>query len=79
MAEFCLDCWNTINQTAFTHKDVVLSGYEDFCEGCGDFLPVVVRYRFSYVLKRYLGLYPTKDIDNIPLASLSTEKAEQFK
>lgn len=40
MAEFCLDCWNRLNGTHFTEKDVKTD--MDLCEGCGGWKPVVV-------------------------------------
>ena len=41
MAEFCLDCWNKLNQKKLTERDVVLSRDYDLCEGCGEFCRVV--------------------------------------
>ena len=40
MAEFCLDCFNRLNDTKLTDKDVVLE--EDFCEGCSQIKPCVI-------------------------------------
>lgn len=47
MAEFCLDCWNRLNETNLTEKDVVLSGKDDMdlCEGCGQWKQTVVCMR----------------------------------
>lgn len=36
MAEFCLECWNRLNNLNLTEKDVVLSKNLDLCEGCED-------------------------------------------
>ncbi len=41
MAEFCLECFNTLNGTAYTEWDTTLE--EDFCEGCGQIKPCVIR------------------------------------
>ena len=43
MAEYCLSCWNRINGKKDTEADVVL--LDDLCEGCGEILPTIVRYR----------------------------------
>ena len=40
MAEFCLDCFNRINGEAYTIAEVELA--DDFCEGCGRWLPCVM-------------------------------------
>lgn len=45
MAEFCLDCWNQINDTRYTERDLVLSRRQDLCEGCGEYKQVIVRER----------------------------------
>ena len=41
MAEFCLDCYNDLEQTNFNTSDVELSKYPDYCEGCGKYKKVV--------------------------------------
>ena len=40
MAEFCLDCFNRLNDMKLTEKEVILE--EDLCEGCGDIKPCVI-------------------------------------
>lgn len=45
MAEFCLDCWNQINESQDTEKDWVLSKEPELCEGCEKYVPVIVRER----------------------------------
>ena len=40
MAEFCLECFNQLNETKLTEKEVVLQ--EDLCEGCGLIKPCVI-------------------------------------
>ena len=42
MAEFCLKCWNELNNTQLDGRSVQLSEYADFCEGCTEFKNVVV-------------------------------------
>ncbi len=43
MAEYCLRCLNKMDGTHLSEKDVIL--LDDFCEGCGQVVPCVVRYR----------------------------------
>lgn len=40
MAEFCLKCFNEMNATSYTEKDVILE--DDLCEGCGEIKPCVM-------------------------------------
>ena len=40
MAEFCLKCFNELEGTDYTEKEVWLD--DDFCEGCGEWKPCVV-------------------------------------
>lgn len=41
MAEFCLKCYNEMENTQLTEKDVTLSEDVDLCEGCGERKQVV--------------------------------------
>ncbi len=43
MAEFCLKCFNELNETDYTEKEVWLE--VDFCEGCGEWKPCVMELR----------------------------------
>jgi len=57
MAEFCLDCWNKLNQSHFTEKEYILSDELDLCEECGQWKPVIVRVRRCpalYTLRQFL-------------------------
>lgn len=40
MAEFCLRCFNELNEKNYTEKDVWLE--DDFCEGCAEWKPCVI-------------------------------------
>ena len=42
MAEFCLDCWNKINETKDSKWRYVLSWGKDLCEECGEYKRVIV-------------------------------------
>jgi len=52
VAEFCLDCWNKMNHILLSERDVVLSNDLDFCENCGTWKPVVVKYKKPCGVKR---------------------------
>lgn len=41
MAEFRLACFNSIHHTSYRERDVMLE--DDYCEGCGEWKPCVVR------------------------------------
>jgi len=45
VAEFCLECWNKLNDDNLTKKDVVISKGLDLCEGCGKFKQVIICYK----------------------------------
>lgn len=46
MAEFCLDCFNKMENCNLKKRHVVLSSFDDLCEGCGEYKRVVMRLRF---------------------------------
>ena len=48
MAEFCLDCWNKINETDDPADQYIISNELDLCEGCGEVKHVIVRKRYWY-------------------------------
>ena len=57
MAEFCLDCWNKLNNSSFTEREYVLSDEPDLCEECGEWKPVIVtvrRFPALYTLRQRL-------------------------
>ncbi len=54
MAEFCVDCWNELNDSNNSEKDFILSEHLDLCEGCGELKNVIIKEReftFSEMLK----------------------------
>ena len=51
MAEFCLECWNRINETDTEEKMYIISRDLELCEGCGGWKPVIVRLRTRYIIK----------------------------
>ena len=48
MAEFCLDCWNKINESNDSEKKYIISKDLDLCEGCGEWKPVIIMERRAY-------------------------------
>ena len=45
MAEFCLDCWNKLNDTNYPKSAVVLSPELELCEGCGEMKHTIEDFR----------------------------------
>ena len=45
MAEFCIECFNKMNDTKLTNKEVILE--DDLCEGCGEVKPCVIAVKKS--------------------------------
>jgi len=46
MAEFCLKCFNKINDFNLNRFDVFLSNDLDLCEHCGKYKRVIVGFTF---------------------------------
>lgn len=57
MAEFCLKCWNEMNETKDDESKFVLSKELDFCEGCGEWKHVIVRERENTIWDRFFSLF----------------------
>lgn len=52
MAEFCLDCWNKLNETKDSRWRYVISWERDLCEECGEYKRVIiVERRWSRIQK----------------------------
>lgn len=66
MAEFCLDCWNKINETNDPPRKYVISKHLDLCEGCGQMTHVILMER-KYFYRRILRLvfFPLKIVFTI--------------
>lgn len=45
MSEFCLDCWNKLNETHDSKYRYVLSWDKDLCEECMEYKRVIVTER----------------------------------
>ena len=57
MAEFCVSCWNEINETHYPEEAYVLSWDFELCEGCGEYKRVVTAKRKGYFLRLALGKF----------------------
>ena len=60
MAEFCLNCWNEINETNDPADKYVISKELDFCEGCGEWTNVIVRVRKTYELREFIRSFSAR-------------------
>lgn len=52
MAEFCLDCFNTIHGTHYTEKRVTLQ--QNFCENCAAWKPCIVTLKPESAVRKIL-------------------------
>ena len=50
MAEFCLDCFNKMNETDYAEDEVEISKDLELCEGCGEYKRVVIKLENDYYL-----------------------------
>lgn len=55
MAEFCIDCWNKINETHDPKWRYVLAWNKDLCEECGQNKRVIVTERLWSRTQRTLA------------------------
>ncbi len=55
MAEFCLECWNRINELNDSKRKYIISKNLDLCEGCKEFKPVIIMCRREY-FRLHLGI-----------------------
>lgn len=53
MAEFCIDCWNKINETHEPESNYIISNGQELCEGCGEYKRVIVAERRCYCKGRF--------------------------
>ncbi len=53
MAEFCLDCWNKLTGTQYRPQYCILSEEPELCVGCGEWKPVLIRFRRRYLLAEW--------------------------
>ena len=60
MAEFCLQCWNELNETNDTQDDYILSEELDLYEGCGKWTNIIVARRRFRTLGKISRLFRMK-------------------
>ena len=53
MAEFCIDCWNEINETNDSEKKYIISEDLVLCEGCNEYKHIIVANRKSYYMRKF--------------------------
>lgn len=53
MAEFCLDCWNRINDTKDSPRKYIFCKELALCEGCGKEKPIILIERKAYYLHKF--------------------------
>lgn len=54
MAEFCVDCWNEINETKDPSEKFVLSREKELCEGCGELKRTITAIRRTWWIRKLL-------------------------
>ncbi len=54
MAEFCVKCFNELNETNYPEKAYEISREEWLCEGCREYKRVVIGFKTPW----YEGLFP---------------------
>ena len=57
MSLYCLECWNRITHTKNNANKYIMTDYDDLCEGCGEYKPVILyekrayySYKFRFVI-----------------------------
>ena len=63
MAEFCLECWNRLNETNDPSNKYIVSKDLDLCEGCREWKNVIIMERKHFYLHKFrFILFPFKMI-----------------
>ena len=66
MAEFCLECWNRINEANDPASKYIISKDLDLCEGCAQLKNVIIMERKYYYLRKFrFIIFPFKIIYNV--------------
>ena len=47
MSEFCLKCFNRLNNEQLTDQDIELSDDLELCEGCGEYKVIVLMVKVT--------------------------------
>ena len=56
MAEFCLDCWNKLNNIEENENKYVISKDLELCEGCGEWKRVIIMERKAYYMYNHMSV-----------------------
>ena len=51
MAEFCVSCWNELNETDYPEEAYILSWDYELCEGCREYKRVIIARSKCYFLR----------------------------
>lgn len=57
MAEFCLACWNELNETEDPPQRYVFSEELQLCEGCGEWKHTIVMKRKRYPIAKLKAFF----------------------
>lgn len=61
MAEFCLECWNRINEKEDKASKNIISKDLDLCEGCAQWKNVIIaEKKYYYMYKFRFVIFPFK-------------------
>ena len=52
MAEFCLECWNKINNSNDKERKYIMSEELGLCEGCGEWKRVIIAKKRRFHFRR---------------------------
>lgn len=58
MAEFCLNCWNKLNDSHDTEADFKFTKELDLCEGCGEYHHLVIAQRYRTLWSTLWDILP---------------------
>ena len=70
MSEFCLNCWNELNKTNDPPKKYIISEDLDYCDGCGQFVNVIVAEKASRRLNIHTKIFFLFRLILLPIALL---------
>ena len=66
MAEYCLDCWNEINETNDVKEKYIFTKDLDLCEGCGELKnTIIIERKYWYIYRLRLIIYIFRKIYQI--------------
>ncbi len=54
MADFCIECFNKINETNLTTKEVVISKELNLCEECEEWKNVIICIKKRFAIYNFI-------------------------